>query len=188
LTFANELQQCIDALFWDERRGGYFNVTGKDASVLLRMKDDNDSAEPAASSVAALNLARLAAIMNDAQMEEGARKTIGAFAPQLSHFPSAMPQMLAAFDFVERGTMQIVIAGPREDERTQRLLKEVRDRFLPRAVVLLLDDDASRKFLGRTNEAVRAMKMIEGKPASYVCRNFTCKAPVTEASALAKLL
>jgi uncharacterized protein YyaL (SSP411 family) len=188
LSFANELQQSIDALFWDKERGGYFSVTGKDASVLLRMKDDNDSAEPAASSVAALNLARLGAMMNDAQLEERARKTVNAFAAQLSHFPSAMPQLLVALDFVEEGAMQIVIAGSRENHRTQTLLKEVRDRFLPRAVVLLLDGEESGKFFGRVNEAVRSMKMVDGKPAVYVCRNFTCQAPVTDASELAKLL
>ena len=36
--------------------------------MLLRMKDDNDSAEPAASSVAALNLLRLAQIRDDKQL------------------------------------------------------------------------------------------------------------------------
>jgi uncharacterized protein len=188
LTFANELQQSLDALFWDDKRGGYFSVTGKDASVLLRMKDDNDSAEPAASSIAAVNLARLGAIMNDAQLEERARKTINAFTPQLSHFPSAMPHMLVALDLVEGGAIQIVVVGPREDERTQALLKEVGSRFLPRAVVLLVDNDKSRKFFGRTNKAVREMKMVSEKSAAYVCRNFTCQAPVTDAKELGKLL
>ena len=56
LKFATELQEAQDRLFLDETRGGYFSTSGKDKSVVLRMKDDNDSAEPAASSVAALNL------------------------------------------------------------------------------------------------------------------------------------
>jgi len=188
LHFANELQQSLDLLFWDRVQGGYFGVTGKDASVLLRMKDDNDSAEPAASSIAALNLARLGAIMNDAELEERARETISAFTKQLSHFPSAMPQMLVAFDFVEKGAMQIVVAGPPENEGTRALLKEIRSHFLPRAVVLLLDESDSREFFSERNAAVRAMKAVDGKPAAYVCRNFSCLAPVTEPKDLARLL
>ena len=99
LKFARQLQETQDRLFFDEKNGGYFTTSGKDASVLLRMKDDNDSAEPAASSVAALNLLRLSQIYDDKQLEDRARKTIDAFATTLSHFPSAMPQMLVALDF-----------------------------------------------------------------------------------------
>src|SRR5205807_1988417 len=58
LKFAIELQETQDRLFFDEKTGGYFSTSGKDKSVVLRMKDDNDSAEPAASSVVALNLSR----------------------------------------------------------------------------------------------------------------------------------
>ncbi|MGI9115012.1 MAG: thioredoxin domain-containing protein [Chthoniobacterales bacterium] len=188
LHFAVELQRSLDAQFWDEQRGGYFSVTGNDPSVLLRIKDDNDSAEPAASSIAALNLARLGAMLNDAALDERARKTVAALAPQLAHFPSAMPQMLVAFDWLERGAVQIVIAGAREDERTDALLREVRSRFLPRAVVLLVDGDESREFFSKNNEALRAMRPLDGKPAAYVCRNFSCNAPVTDAAELAKLL
>src|SRR5438046_36988 len=59
LKLAIQLQETQDRLFFDEKNGGYFSTSGKDRSVFLRMKDDNDGAEPAASSVAALNLLRL---------------------------------------------------------------------------------------------------------------------------------
>ena len=32
------------------------------------------------------------------------------------------------------------------------------------------------------------MKPIKGKPAAYVCENFTCKAPITDPQQLAELL
>src|SRR5204862_648789 len=81
LKLAIELQETQDRLFFDEKTGGYFSTSGKDKSAVLRMKDDNDSAEPAASSVAGLNLLRLAQFRNDKQFEDRARKTIDAFAP-----------------------------------------------------------------------------------------------------------
>ncbi|HKR53459.1 MAG TPA: thioredoxin domain-containing protein, partial [Chthoniobacterales bacterium] len=117
IEFALELQRQMDALFWDDKAGGYFAVTGHDSSILLRMKEENDSAEPAASSVAALNLARLAAIRNDRELLARARKTVNAFARQLIHFPSALPQMLVALDFIKTAPRQIVIAGDRGEER-----------------------------------------------------------------------
>src|SRR6266568_3641138 len=68
LKFAVELQETQDSLFFGEKNGGYFSTSGKDESVFLRMKDDNDGAEPAASSVAALDLLRLAQFRDDKTM------------------------------------------------------------------------------------------------------------------------
>src|SRR5438094_4650040 len=101
LKLAIQLQETQDRLFFDEKNGGYFSTSGKDRSVFLRMKDDNDGAEPAASSVAALNLLRLSQFRDDpaAAGADCVRKTIDAFAATLSHFPSAMPQLLVTLDF-----------------------------------------------------------------------------------------
>ena len=60
LEWAIALQRRQDDLFWDEQGGGWFSTTGKDPSVLLRMKEDYDGAEPSPNSVAALNLLKLA--------------------------------------------------------------------------------------------------------------------------------
>ena len=188
LKFAVELEATQDRLFFDEKNGGYFSTSGKESSVPLRMKDDNDSAEPAASSIAALNLLRLAQFRNDKQLEERARKTIDAFAPTLSHFASAMPQMLVALDYSLGKPRQIVIAGKPDDPGTKALLAEVDRHFLPNKILLLADEAEGQEYLGEKNEATRAMSMVDGKPAAYVCENFTCKAPVTDPSDLAKLL
>jgi hypothetical protein len=188
LKFAIELQETQDRLFFDEKNGGYFSTSGKDASVFLRMKDDNDGAEPAASSVAALNLLRLSQVRDDPQLTERARKTIDTFATTLSHFPSAMPQMLVALDFSLSKPRQIVIAGKRDVPETKALLKEVHRHFLPKTILLLADGSDGQKYLGEKNEAIRTMSNIEGKSAAYVCENFTCKAPVTDSSKLAELV
>jgi uncharacterized protein len=188
LRFATELQETQDRLFFDGKNGGYFSTSGKDDSVFLRMKDDNDGAEPAASSVSALNLLRLSQIHDDQKMTERARKTIDAFATTLSHFPSAMPQMLVALDYSLSKPRQIVIAGPKDSAETKALLKEVHRHFLPNTILLLADGNGGQKYLGEKNEAVRAMSAVNGKPAAYVCENFTCKAPVSDPNELAGFL
>jgi len=188
LKFALALQRQMDALFWDNENGGYFTVTGHDSNILLRMKEDNDSAEPAASSVAALNLARLAAIRNDTELLARAKETVRTFARQLAHFPSALPQMLVTFDFLEDAPQQIVIAGGSDLPKTKALLAEVHRHFLPNKVLLLADGVESQSYLGETNEAIRAMSMVGGKPAAYVCEDFACKAPVTDVKELRGML
>ncbi len=188
LKFAVELQETQDRLFFDEKNGGYFTTTGKDSSVPLRMKDDNDSAEPAASSVAALNLLRLAQFRDEKEFEDRAKRAIDAFGPTLSHFASAMPQMLGAVDFSLSKPRQIVIAGKPDAPETKALFKEVHRHFLPNKILILADRGEGQKYLGEKNEAIRAMSMVDGKPAAYICENFTCKAPVTDPEALRILL
>ena len=60
--------------------GGYFSAAGDDPSILLRAKEDYDGAEPAASSVAAANLFKLAALVSG---EAGQR--YGSLCPEKSH-------------------------------------------------------------------------------------------------------
>src|SRR5439155_12734057 len=190
LKFATQLQETQDRLFFDEKNGGYFSTSGKDQSVFLRMKDDNDGAEPAASSVAALNLLRLSQICDDpaAAGAKRARKTVDAFATTLSHFASAMPQMLVALDYSLSKPRQIVIAGKKDASETKALLKEVHRHFLPKTVLFLADAAEGQKYLAEKNEVIGAMSLVDGKPAAYVCENFTCKAPVTDPKALRELL
>ena len=188
LKFAIQLQETQDRLFFDEKNGGYFSNSGRDKSVFVRMKDDNDGAEPAASSIAALNLLRLSQIYDDPKLAERAKKTIDAFATILSQFPAGMPQMLVAVENSLGKPRQIVIAGKKDSKETKALLKEVHRHFLPNTIVILADANAGQKYLGESNEAIRAMSLVEGKPAAYVCENFTCKAPVTDVKRLSDLL
>jgi uncharacterized protein len=188
LQFAIALQETQDRLFLDEERSGYFSGTGKDASILLRTKEDNDSAEPAASSVAALNLLRLAQFRDGKRWRERAEKTIGAFSRQISHFPSAMPQMLVALDFSLAKPRQIVLAGKRDAQETRALLAQVHQHFLPNKTLLLADGGDGQKYLEEKIEALRAMKPVDGKSVAYICENFACQAPVNDPAALRKLL
>jgi hypothetical protein len=81
-----------------------------------------------------------------------------------------------------------VIAGKKDAPETKALLKEVHRHFLPKTVLLLADGNEGQKYLGEKNEAIRAMSMVQGKSAAYVCENFTCKAPLTDPKALDELL
>ena len=188
LKFAIELQQTQDRIFLDNKNGGYFSTSGKDKSVLLRMKEDNDGAEPSSNSIAALNLLRLAQLREGKEYRERGEKTIQAFSGILGHAPTALPQMLVAFDYSLGKPRQIVIAGRKDEAGTKKLLSEVRVHYLPNATLILADQGEAQKYLGEKLEEIREMKEIDGKAAAYVCENFTCKAPVTNVTELRELL
>lgn len=58
-----------DELFLDREGGGYFNTAGDDPSVLLRVKEDHDGAEPSGNSVSAFNLISLSSMVAGARTE-----------------------------------------------------------------------------------------------------------------------
>jgi uncharacterized protein YyaL (SSP411 family) len=119
---------------------------------------------------------------------ERAEKTIDAFASQIGHFSSAMPQMLVALGLTLSKPWQIVIAGKRDSEEAAALLKEVHRHFLPNKILLLADGADGQRYLEEKLEALRGMKPVGGRAAAYVCENFTCMAPVTDVAALGKML
>ena len=188
LQWAIALQEQLDARFWDEAHGGYFRTSGEDPTVLLRMKEDYDGAEPAASSVAALNLLRLADMTGRDHFRERGEQTIRAFSTRLHDMPYAMPQLLVALARLLDTPRQIVIAGKPGAPDTAALLREVHARFIPNKVLLLADGGAGQKVLADYNDYLGSIRMLQDKATAYVCENFTCQLPTTDPKKLASLL
>jgi uncharacterized protein YyaL (SSP411 family) len=188
LQWAESLQREMNGLFLDAEKGGYYSVHTDMEHSVLRIKEDYDGAEPSPNSLSALNLARLAAMLDDKGHAEQARKIVTLFGKTLQESPSAVPLLAMAADFLEHGKQQIVLAGDRATPEFQALLRVVQTRLLPKAVLLHADGGEAQTWLGAKNEALAAMQPVSGKPAAFVCQNYTCQAPVTEAAALEKLL
>ncbi len=188
IEWAMALQTRQDDLFWDDAAGGYFGTTGKDAAILLRSKMDYDGAEPSPNSVAALNLMRLAHLLDHAAWRERAEKTLRAFSPQLEQAPSAMPQMLVALSWWLAPPVQIIIAGNPDAPETHALLREVNRRFIPNKIVILADGGRGQAFFASAVDWIKEVAPIGGRSAAYVCENFVCQRPTAEPAALAQLL
>src|SRR5919197_1173928 len=107
-AWAVALQQRQDELFWDDAAGGWFSTTGEDPSVLLRMKDDSDGAEPTASAVSVLNLIVLSHLIEDAQWPDRIERTLRLFGSRLEQAGRAVPMMAAAVSTYLAGVQQIV--------------------------------------------------------------------------------
>jgi uncharacterized protein YyaL (SSP411 family) len=101
LDWAVRLQETQDRLFWDSAAGGYFANAEGDGSVLLRLKDDNDGAEPSANSVAIRNLLRLSVLLRRDEWRTRAADTLAAFSADLDRAPTGLPMMLAAAGRIE---------------------------------------------------------------------------------------
>jgi uncharacterized protein YyaL (SSP411 family) len=190
VEWARTLQSTLDELFWDPVDGGWFSTTGKDPTVLLRMKEDFDGAVPAASSVAVLNLLALSHLVGQdgtaADYEERIERTLGVFAARAGQFGRAVPMMLAALSTYHQGLPQLVIVeGARP--ASESLWSEVRRRYRPTLLIVPVTAERQER-LARQLPWVGVMKSIDGQATAYFCHNFTCEAPITGADALGQAL
>jgi len=188
LTWALALQEKQDELFWDDSAGGYFSTSGKDETILLRMKESYDGAEPSPNSVSLLNLSRLAAMTDADGLRNKAERTLSAFGNDLKDAPHAMPQMIAGSDFYQDKPVQIVIAGKPCAKDTVAMLKEVHSRFIPNKVVILADGGEGQRALAEHLDFVKSVSMLNGKATAYVCEDYVCKTPVTDVTTLGEII
>ncbi len=188
LRWALELQTTQDRFFWDNEKGGYFSSAAGDPSILIRIKEDHDGAEPSASSVSVLNLKRLSEWTGRTELATRAEQTARAFGSVLERAPTALPQMLHSLGGLHSPWRQIVIAGDPNAPDTQALLAVVRKKHLPHTIVLHAGSAAAAQDLGERFALAAQMLPVQGKATAYICHDFTCQAPVTEAEALEKLL
>ena len=175
LRWAERLQATMDALFWDEARGGYFNSAAGDASIVLRLKEDYDGAEPAPSSVAAMNLLRLGAMLHDEKLRDRGRRCLEGFRVQWARAPHAMPQMLCALELALEPPRHVALAGDPAAADFRALAAVLHERLGPRRAIV------------RAEAALpwtAAMARVKGRATAYVCEYFTCQLPVTTVAEL----
>ncbi|MEO6245179.1 MAG: thioredoxin domain-containing protein, partial [Opitutaceae bacterium] len=188
LRWADRLQVKMDELFWDAERGGYFNSAAGDASIVLRLKEDYDGAEPAPSSVAAMSLLRLAALLPDDERHQRGLRTIEAFRPQWSRTAHAMPQLLCALELALEPPRHVVLAGDPAAEDFRALAAVLHETIGPRRTVLAADGGAGQAWLAERAPWLADMTPLGGRATAYVCEEFACQAPVTSPEELRRTL
>ena len=184
LEWALDLQRRQDELFWDDAGGGWHATTGLDSNVIVRMKDDYDGAEPSATSVAAGNLLVLAHLTGNATWQDRVARTLRGSAARIEASGRSVPLLMACLSAWHAGMQQVAIVGEAGDPSRAAMEQAAGRRFLPFAVVLPVTPGDAQQRLGAACPFVGAMQALGGRPTAYVCRDFACQAPITEASAL----
>ena len=186
LAWAVALQNEQDARFWDPEEGGWFSTTGRDPSVLLRLKEDYDGAEPSASSVSVLNLLTLAHLLDDDEARRKAERTLGRYGARAGRAARVIPMMLAGLSTWHAAAAQIVVVGSADE--TLPLRAAIARRYLPFALIVPVVPGQRQQAIAAAMPFVGAMQAIDGRATAFVCRDFTCREPVTTPEALSAQL
>lgn len=189
LQWARFLQKEQDALFWDEQAGGYFEHDGRDPTVVLRLKEDYDGAEPSGNSISVCNLVRLAGLLSTeaAEFLSKASSTIRCMEPQLARMSVGVPQLMVGLMMVVLPKEQLVLADDRlsDGKAKAAICRKIAEHFVPFLSVVHADDGEGQKFLAGFNEYLADVRPVApGKPTVYLCRDCACQLPLTETAEL----
>jgi uncharacterized protein len=176
---ARELATVMIEEFWDPAEGGFFYTGRGHEQLIARTKDPQDNAIPSGNSMAVTGLLRLGKLTGDADLIDRAEKTLRLFRGLMSDHPMAAGQMLCGLDFYLGPVQEFAVVGDLGAEDTRRVLRALRSGFNPNRVVAF-------KPAAGAAEADAAVPLLAGKTAegavtTYVCENFTCRAPLVGA-------
>jgi uncharacterized protein YyaL (SSP411 family) len=165
---------------------GFFFTPDDGEAVIARTKDSIDHAIPSASPMAALLCLRVGAIA-DASYAKPGEQQLAALAAAATENPMGMSQAVLGIDRLVRGSVDVVLVGPREAPETRALADVVFRAYLPNRGLVYLDP-AEPETLAITPLLAEGKAGKPGVTVAYVCQGRTCSLPVTEPEELEALL
>ena len=165
--------------------GGFFDTASDHERLITRPKDPQDNAVPSGGAMATTVLLRLGAWTGEGRYREAAERALGTVSPFLARYPTGFAQWLVAASFAVSDAVEVAIVGDPSDPATRELLGPVWSTWRPNQVLAVAPADRAA---GSEVPLLHDRVAIDGRPTAYVCCNFACNLPVTDAAALAEQL
>jgi uncharacterized protein YyaL (SSP411 family) len=188
VAVAGALLESVLSLFGDGN-GGFYDTSADGERLIFRPADPTDNATPSGAFAAADALLSYGALTGEARYGEAAAAALRVLPPIAARYPRAGGMGLSVAEALLSGPAEIAIVGPDEDPRTGDLLRAALHAAPPGAVFAL--GNGAGLGSGEVGDAIPLLAgrpLVSGGPAAYVCRGFTCLAPVTTTGALREAL
>jgi uncharacterized protein YyaL (SSP411 family) len=183
LSRALELVEALETRFRDAEGGGYWFTAHDGEALIARSKSGADGALPSGNATAAVTLLRLHALTGDDRLRDRAEEILRLYVDAATRNPFGYATWLEALERWSEGPTEVVIVGRREDPTARELWRAVAEQLVPNRVLVRADPSETD-----LPAPARDRPAIDGRPTAYVCRHFTCAAPVHTAGELTRLL
>jgi uncharacterized protein len=180
---ARDLMDSVLSRFSDPE-GGFFDTANDHERLVTRPRDVQDNATPSGGALATLVLLRLAALTGEARYRDAAERAIASIAPLAIRYPTAFAMWLQAIDLSLADIAEVAIVGDFADPATRELVRVASGGYTPARVVAAGPGAGDGAGNSPAVPLLRDRPMLDGRPTAYVCRNFACRTPVTDADAL----
>ena len=180
---------------------GFYDTADDSEQLIYRPADPADGPSPSGIFAVAGALLSYSALTGSARHREAALSALTTVPALASRFPRAAGWGLAVAEASLSGPVEIAVVGLPDDQRTAALHRTALLAAPPGAVLALGDPaeavrvdaraevvttDGSGGSAGSDGSAgwevplLAGRGLVAGAPAAYVCRNFTCRAPITD--------
>ena len=166
-------------MFEDREGGGLWSTA--DRSLVARMKDDYDGAEPSGNATAALALAELGRLTDEERWTEASRRILNWLGERMRRLPQAVPHALLALQRIHESPARLVLAGPWPDEGLEKLRKAAGRVYRPDVLMTRADPEHPSEF-------VRSLAAQVKQPTAFLCQGNVCRQPVSDPEALIREL
>jgi hypothetical protein len=179
LALAGDLLDTTLTRFADGS-GGFYDTADDGERLLYRPADPADGPTPSGTFAAAGALLSYAALTGSSRHREAAVAALGVVGPIASRFARAAGSGLAVAEAALAGPAEIAVVGPAGDPRTRELHRAALLVAPPGAVLALGDGEAAPGDGSATVPLLEGRTPVDGSPAVYICRDFTCRIPLTD--------
>jgi uncharacterized protein YyaL (SSP411 family) len=179
LERARKLADAAVRWFWDDDAGAFFDTATDHEQLVTRPRDVTDNATPSGTSLAAELLGRLADLLRDEEMRRRATYVLETIADPMARHPAAFGHALGVAELFVRGPIELAIVGDPASDEFHALTRAAAERYVPALVM------AGGPARVSADIALLADRLAEnGRATAYLCRNYACDAPVTDAATL----
>lgn len=183
LDFAGLLLDQVPARFGDPAGGALYDTAADAEQLIRRPQDPTDNATPSGWSAAAGALLGYAAHTGSEAHRTAAERALGVVKALGPRVPRFIGWGLAVAEALLDGPREVAVVGPSlTDEATAALHRTALLGTAPGVVV------AAGTSGGEEFPLLAGRPLVDGRPAAYVCRNFTCDAPTTDPERLGRAL
>jgi uncharacterized protein len=184
---AIKLAEVMIDEFHDEVNGGFFYVGKSHEALIVRQKDAYDNATPSSNAMASTVLARLDALTGRDDFETLARTTLQSVHLVLEKAPTAAGQSLIALDDLLAPAQEFAVIAGNDPAEFRLALRSIHEKFLPHKVVASMPSAISKE-LAEIVPLLAERSARRGEVTTYICKNFSCLAPIVGAMALRREL
>lgn len=143
-------------------------------NIVINSGNSMDNATPSYNFMCSLLLIRLHHYYGNKKYREIVEASMDKAGTYINQYPHAHSTALFVQNYLSPGPKEIVLAAETKDEALMDIVKQ---EYLPCKILACSSTKMALPIL-------EGKKMVNGKPAIYICKNYTCKEPITDESRL----